>query len=148
VLSRSPANASAPKRSPAAYPTRPAASGRRAATSLARPAARDRTRLYVEALTGLRVGRDGKVACPFHPDNEPSLHAYPDHWTCYSAKCWRGDRPNGGDIYNLAAQLWFTGQSSDVPLRGRRFIEVRARLMDLFFGDGDAAWVRRRWSWR
>jgi hypothetical protein len=94
---------------------------------------------YVESLTGRRVGRDGKVACPFHPDNEPSLHVYPDHWTCYSAKCWRGDRPNGGDIYNLAGQLWLTGQSADVPLRGERFIEVRERLMALFFGDGKAA---------
>jgi len=91
--------------------------------------------VYVEALTGRRVGRDGKVACPFHPDKKPSLHVYPDHWTCYSAKCWRGDRPNGGDIYNLAAQLWLTGQSSEMPLRGKRFIEVRERLMALFFGD-------------
>jgi hypothetical protein len=95
--------------------------------------------VYVEALIGRRVGRDGKVACPFHPDNEPSLHVYPDHWTCYSAKCWRGDRPNGGDIYNLAAQVWLPGQSSDLPLRGKRFIEVRQRLMALFFGDGRAA---------
>jgi hypothetical protein len=93
---------------------------------------------YVEALTGRPVGRGGKVACPFHPDNEPSLHVYPDHWTCYSAKCWRGDRPNGGDTYNLAGQLWLTGQSAGVPLRGKRFIEVRERLMALFFGDGEA----------
>jgi hypothetical protein len=96
---------------------------------------------YVEALTGRRVGRDGKAACPFHPDRQPSLHAYPDPadgWACFSAKCWRGDRPNGGDIYDLAGQLWLTGQSRDVPLRGKRFIEVRERLMALFFGDGEA----------
>jgi hypothetical protein len=94
---------------------------------------------YVEALTGRRVGRDGKVACPFHPDERPSLHAYPDPaagWACFSARCWQGDRPNGGDIYTLAAQLWLTGQSADTPLRGKRFIEVRERLMALFFGDG------------
>jgi hypothetical protein len=97
--------------------------------------------VYVEALTGRRVGRDGKVACPFHPDSQPSLHAYPDPaagWACFSAKCWRGDRPNGGDIYDLAGQLWLTGQSSGVPVRGKRFIEVRERLMALFFGDGKA----------
>jgi hypothetical protein len=82
--------------------------------------------VYVEALTGLRVGRDGKVTCPFHPDNEPSLHVYPDHWTCYSAKCWRGDRPNGGDIYNLAAQLW--GLSN----HGRDFTELQRRLYARF----------------
>jgi hypothetical protein len=98
--------------------------------------------VYIEALTGRRVGRDGKVACPFHADTHPSLHAYPDPedgWACYSAKCWRGDRPNGGDIYTLAAQLWLTGQSAGVPLRSKRFIEVRERLMALFFGDGEAA---------
>jgi hypothetical protein len=33
-------------------------------------------RSYVEALTGLRVGRDGKVSCPFHEDRTPSLHVY------------------------------------------------------------------------
>ncbi len=34
--------------------------------------------LYVELLTGHRVGRDGKTVCPFHPDRTPSLHVYPD----------------------------------------------------------------------
>jgi hypothetical protein len=82
--------------------------------------------VYVEALTGRRVGRDGKVACPLHPDNEPSLHVYPDHWTCFSAKCWRGDRPNGGDIYNLAAQL--LGLSH----QGGDFRELQRRLYALF----------------
>jgi hypothetical protein len=82
--------------------------------------------VYVEALTGRKVGRSGKVACPFHPDNEPSLHVYPDHWTCYSAKCWRGDRPNGGDVYNLGGQLW--GLSNHGP----DFPELQRRLYALF----------------
>jgi hypothetical protein len=110
--------------------------GRRRARRSGEPRARSNDPLhaiepavYVEALTGRKVGREG---------NNPSLHVYPDHWTCFSAKCWRGDRPNGGDIYNLGAQLWLTGQSRDTPLRGKRFIEVRERLMALFFGDGDA----------
>lgn len=30
--------------------------------------------VYVEALTGLTAGRDGKVRCPFHQDRSPSLH--------------------------------------------------------------------------
>jgi RepB DNA-primase from phage plasmid len=98
--------------------------------------------VYVERLTGRQVRRDGKIACPFHRDAEPSLHVYSDHWTCYSARCWRGDRPNGGDIYNFAGQLWLTGQSSGGgagrPLRGREFIEVRKRLLAMFFGDGAA----------
>jgi hypothetical protein len=97
--------------------------------------------VYVEVLTGRRVGREGKVACPFHPDERPSLHVYPDPargWACYSAKCWRGDRPNGGDIYTLAAQLWSTGEPWDARLRGKRFIDVRERLLAMFLGDRDA----------
>ena len=85
--------------------------------------------IYVEALTVRQVGRDGKVACPFHPDKQPSLHAYPepaDGWVCFSAKCWRGDRPNGGDIYDLAAQLW------GLSTRGRDFPELRQRLYQQF----------------
>jgi hypothetical protein len=85
--------------------------------------------VYIEALTGRRVGRDGKVACPFHEDKHPSLQAYPDppyRWICYSAKCWRGDRPNGGTIYDLAGQLW------QLSTRGRDFRQLRRRLHDDF----------------
>ena len=84
--------------------------------------------VYVEALTGRQVGRDGKVACPFHPDREPSLHVYPDHWACYSAKCWRGDRPNGGDIYVLAAQLWGLSHRDD-------YLRLRRRLYALLLPE-------------
>ncbi|MDP9187627.1 MAG: hypothetical protein M3O25_00070, partial [Actinomycetota bacterium] len=43
--------------------------------------------VYVHRLTGRAAGRDGKVACPFHPERTPSLHAYPDPargWACFS----------------------------------------------------------------
>jgi hypothetical protein len=93
--------------------------------------------VYVETLTGRRVGRSGKVACPFHPDREPSLHVYPDHWTCYSAKCWRGDRPNGGDIYNLAAQLWGISHHGD-------FRDLQRRLYALFLPGVEPPAARRR----
>jgi hypothetical protein len=86
-------------------------------------------RVYVEVLTGRTVGRDGKAACPFHPDSHPSLHAYSEPgrgWACYSAKCWRGDRPNGGDIYDLGSQVW------GLSTRGGDFIELRRRLQSLF----------------
>jgi hypothetical protein len=85
--------------------------------------------VYVAALTGREVGRDGKVACPFHPDRTPSLHAYPQPqrgWACYSTQCARGERLNGGDIYDLAGQL--LGLST----RGRQFTELRQRLYQLF----------------
>ena len=95
---------------------------------------------YVEALTGRRVGRDGKAACPFHPDRQPSLHAYPDPadgWACFSAKCWRGDRPNGGDIYDLGGQLW------GLSTRGPHFPELRRRLYALFLPGVEPPPARR-----
>jgi len=43
--------------------------------------------LYVQVLTGLRRGRDGKASCPFHgADRTPSLHVYSEPaagWYCY-----------------------------------------------------------------
>src|SRR4051812_27599980 len=33
--------------------------------------------VYVEDLLGARPGRNGKVCCPFHRDERPSLHVYP-----------------------------------------------------------------------
>jgi hypothetical protein len=95
---------------------------------------------YVEALTGRTVGLDGKVACPFHPDRTPSLHAYRDPasgWACYSAKCWRGDRPNGGDIYQLAAQLW------GLSTRGADFPQLRRRLYEVFLPGNEPPQRRR-----
>lgn len=96
--------------------------------------------VYVEALTGRPVGRDGKVACPFHPDRQPSLHAYPDPtrgWACYSAKCWRGDRPNGGDIYELAGQLWGLSPRTD-------YLRLRSSLYALFLPGVEPPPPRRR----
>jgi hypothetical protein len=75
--------------------------------------------VYVQALTGLTVGRDGKVSCPFHgPDRTPSLHVYEDPtagWYCYS--CQRG-----GSIYDLGAEVF------SLMTRGREFVELRRRL--------------------
>ncbi|MDQ6805398.1 MAG: CHC2 zinc finger domain-containing protein, partial [Actinomycetota bacterium] len=87
--------------------------------------------VYVQALTGLQPGRDGKVSCPFHPDQTPSLHVYPNPsrgWYCYGCK-------RGGSIYDLAAELWLTGEKSSVELRGSEFLWVRERLLARFFGD-------------
>jgi len=78
-------------------------------------------RAYVEALTGLAVGRAGKVSCPFHEDSTPSLHVYATPaggWYCYGCR-------RGTSIYNLAAPLW------GLETRGRDFIELRARLYEL-----------------
>jgi hypothetical protein len=91
--------------------------------------------VYFERLTGLRVGRSGKLRCLFHDDRSPSLHVYREPgrgWYCFG--CGRG-----GSIYDLAALLSLSGQSSGAPLRGRRFIEVRDRLAAIFLGGQPAA---------
>lgn len=77
--------------------------------------------VYVQALTGLHPGRDGKISCPFHADETPSLHVYPDPargWYCYSCR-------RGGSIYDLAAELW--GRDP----RGREFLKLRSDLQAL-----------------
>jgi hypothetical protein len=75
--------------------------------------------VYFERLTGLRVGRSGKVCCPFHDeDRTPSLHVYDDPgrgWYCFG--CGRG-----GSIYDLASLVW------QRETRGRDFIELRREL--------------------
>jgi hypothetical protein len=47
-------------------------------------------------------------------------------WYCFGCR-------RGGSIYDLAAVPYFSGQSGEVLLRGERFIEVRERLMAMFF---------------
>jgi len=78
--------------------------------------------VYVQVLTGLRVGRDGKVSCPFHgEDRTPSLHVYEapaDGWYCYA--CARG-----GSIFDLAAEVF------GLSTRGRDFTVLRRRLQGL-----------------
>jgi RepB DNA-primase from phage plasmid/CHC2 zinc finger len=78
--------------------------------------------VYFERLTGLRVGRSGKLRCLFHDDRVPSLHVYrePERgWYCFG--CGRG-----GSIYDLAALL--SGRAT----RGSDFRELRRELESLF----------------
>lgn len=77
--------------------------------------------LYVERLTGQRVGRSRKVRCPFHDDQTPSLHVYEDPergWYCFG--CARG-----GSIYDLAALVW------QRETRGEEFLQLRRELENL-----------------
>ena len=77
--------------------------------------------VYVEQLTGQRVGRSGKVRCPLHEDRTPSMHVYDDPergWYCFG--CGRG-----GSIYDLASLLW------ERPARGRDFIELRREMPEV-----------------
>ena len=79
---------------------------------------------YVSVLTGQVVGRSRKIRCPFHDDRSPSFHVYEDPadgWYCFGA-CKR----HGHSVYDLAGAMW------GLQTRGTDFLELRARLYDLF----------------
>jgi hypothetical protein len=75
---------------------------------------------YVQELTGLKPRRDGKVNCPFHSDETPSLQLYKDG-TFYCYGCGAG-----GSIYDFAGTLW------SLATKGRAFLKLRARLAGSF----------------
>jgi CHC2 zinc finger/RepB DNA-primase from phage plasmid len=82
------------------------------------PLLRIEPRVYVERLAGLHVSRAGKVRCPFHDDDTPSLHVYRDPqrgWYCYGCK-------RGGSIYDFAGLLL------GVDTRGRAFVALHREL--------------------
>jgi hypothetical protein len=77
---------------------------------------------YVRVLTGCSPNREGKVRCPFHEDNEPSLQLYPDGgFYCFGSQCRKG-----GTIFDFAAHLW------GITPRGIAFLELRNRLAKQF----------------
>jgi DNA primase len=95
---------------------------------------------YVRVLVGLVPNRAGKVLCPFHQETDPSLQLYPDGtFYCYGRHNKDRACRKGGTIFDFAAALWLSGQSADVPLRGRQFVEVRRRLLVMFLGEDAAA---------
>ena len=78
---------------------------------------------YVRLLAGREPNRAGKVHCPFHQDDTPSLQLYEDGtWCCFAPHDTEGHI--GGSIYDFAARLW------NVDTKGRAFLELRARLAD------------------
>lgn len=48
---------------------------------------------------GLRPNAAGMLRCPFHPDKNPSLRLYPDHFYCFGCH-------THGDVVDLAARIW------------------------------------------
>jgi len=112
----------------------PPAPRRRERPPAARPASEDPLLaipppVYVEALVGREVGRDGKLACPFHNDRTPSLAVYDDPargWYCFGCE-------QGGDIYTFGAALW------EISPRGAGYHELRRRLAGALLGREAAA---------
>ena len=81
---------------------------------------------YVRELAGLEPRREGKVNCPFHADDTPSLQLYKDGtFYCYGCRA-------GGSIYDFAGTLW------SLETKGRAFLELRSRLADTFGLHADA----------
>jgi len=80
--------------------------------------------VYVELLTGRKVGRDGKALCPFHNDvNTPNLHAYPtpeEGWFCFACN-------KGGGIIEFGALLFGIEPRGTGYHRLRR--EIATRLL-------------------
>jgi hypothetical protein len=78
--------------------------------------------VYVRELMAVTVGGGRKVPCPFHDDEQPSLHVYSSPqrgWSCFSCR-------RGGSIYDLAAELWGMGT------KGREFLQLRQLLLERF----------------
>jgi hypothetical protein len=78
---------------------------------------------YVRELAGLEPRRDGKVNCPFHRDERPSLQLYEDGtWCCFGR---HGDEGRiGGSVYDFGGRLW------SLDTKGREFLELRQRLAE------------------
>jgi hypothetical protein len=89
---------------------------------------------YVRELTGLEPRRDGKVNCPFHADDTPSLQLYEDGtFFCYGCGA-------GGSLYDFAATLWGTGT------KDRAFLELRARLAQVLSPPTIVSHLKRSWT--
>lgn len=52
---------------------------------------------------GLEINRFDNACCPFHPDCDPSLKIYEDHYHCYGCGAH-------GDVTDFAARLFGTSQ--------------------------------------
>jgi hypothetical protein len=73
--------------------------------------------VYVEALTGEEVPRNGYLRCPLpgHEDRTPSFQVLNSHWRCFGCN-------RGGGVIDLAAGLY------GIEPRGRGYQEIRRRL--------------------
>ena len=72
---------------------------------------------YAQKLTGRTADRAGKIQCPFHDDQTPSLRLYEDGtWYCFGA-C-----QTGGSVYDFASHLW------RMETKGSSFLQLRRQL--------------------
>jgi hypothetical protein len=74
---------------------------------------------YIAELTGIHPNSEGKVQCPFHPDEHPSLHLYENDWYCFGCR-------RGGSLVDFAGFLW------NLQTRGQEALAMRERLIARF----------------
>jgi CHC2 zinc finger len=81
--------------------------------------------VYVEALTGEEVPRNGYLRCPLpdHEDRSPSFQVLSSHWRCFGCN-------RGGGIIDLAAAVHC------IEPRGRGYWELRDLIVDAVEGMG------------
>lgn len=73
---------------------------------------------------GLRVRRDGKALCPFHPDRHPSMQIYDDdHYYCFACGAH-------GDVIDLTADLFHLTQMEAVQKLAADFAIARGIVPD------------------
>ena len=73
---------------------------------------------------GLRIRRDGKALCPFHPDRHPSMQIYDDdHYYCFACGAH-------GDVIDLTAGLFHL-----LPADAAKKLAVDFRIDSLNFRD-------------
>lgn len=82
---------------------------------------------YVRVLASRQPNRAGKVLCPFHHEQTPSLQLYPDGtFYCYGRHSKHRPCAKGGTVFDFAAAMWGLGTKDE------DFLELRRRLADLF----------------
>lgn len=82
---------------------------------------------YVRVFTDREPNRAGKVLCPFHHEQTPSLQLYPDGtFYCYGRHSKHRACAKGGTIFDFAAAMW------GLATKDEDFLELRRRLADLF----------------
>lgn len=82
---------------------------------------------YVRVLAHREPNRAGKVLCPFHHEQTPSLQLYPDGtFYCYGRHSKHRPCAKGGTVFDFAAAMW------GLATKEEDFLELRRRLADLF----------------
>jgi hypothetical protein len=82
---------------------------------------------YARVLAHREPNRAGKILCPFHDEQTPSLQLYPDGtFYCYGRHSPTQACRKGGTIFDFAAALWRTGT------REQDFLTLRRRLARTF----------------